>query len=66
MLNSILLSVLFALLGFALLFGGYRLFDALTPTDLSKRILEDGNLAAAILAGSFVIALALIISAAIS
>lgn len=65
-LNSVLLSVIFALLGFGLLFGGYKLFDALTPTDMSKRIFEDGNVAAAVLAGGFVIALAIVIAAAIS
>ena len=60
------LSLLFALLGFILLFAGYRLFDALTPTDLGQDIFERGNVAAAVFAGAFVIALAIIISQAIS
>ncbi|MFN8522382.1 MAG: DUF350 domain-containing protein [Chloroflexota bacterium] len=60
------LSVLFTLLGFVLLFAGYRLFDAMTPTDLNKRIFEDGNVAAAILAGAFILGLALVVAAAIS
>ncbi|MFN8635110.1 MAG: DUF350 domain-containing protein [Chloroflexota bacterium] len=64
--NNIVLSLLFALLGFVLLFVGYRVFDALTPTDLNKRIFEDGNVAAAILAGSFVLGLAIIVAMAIS
>lgn len=64
--TNILLSVLFALLGFVLLFIGYRVFDAMTPTDLNKRIFEDGNVAAAILAGAFVLGLAVIIAMAIN
>jgi uncharacterized membrane protein YjfL (UPF0719 family) len=64
--TNIFLSVLFALLGFVLLFIGYRVFDAMTPTDLNKRIFEDGNVAAAILAGAFVLGLAVIIAMAIN
>ena len=64
--SDVLLSALFAVLGFVLLFIGYRVFDWLTPTDLSDDIFRKNNLAAAIFAGSFVIALAIIISHAIS
>jgi uncharacterized membrane protein YjfL (UPF0719 family) len=64
--TNIFLSVVFAILGFVLLFIGYRVFDALTPTDLNKRIFEDGNVAAAILAGAFVLGLAIIVAMAIS
>lgn len=65
-LNNLFLSVMFAALGFVLLFIGYRVFDALTPTDLNKRIFEDGNVAAAILAGAFVLGLAIIVAMAIN
>ena len=64
--SDVLLSALFAVLGFVLLFVGYRVFDWLTPTDLSDDIFRKNNTAAAIFAGAFVIALALIISHAIS
>lgn len=64
--NSVLLSLLFAVLGFVLLFGGYRLFDALTPMDMAKKIFDDGNVAVAVLAGAFVIGLAIVVAAAIS
>ena len=64
--TNIVLSVVFALLGFVLLFIGYRVFDMMTPTDLNKRIFEDGNVAAAILAGAFVLGLAVIIAMAIN
>jgi putative membrane protein len=65
-LSNALLSVTFALLGFVLLFAGYRVFDALTPTDLNRRVFEDGNVAAAVLAAGFVLALAIVVAAAIS
>jgi uncharacterized membrane protein YjfL (UPF0719 family) len=64
--TNVVLSVVFAILGFVLLFIGYRVFDALTPTDLNKRVFEDGNVAAGILAGSFVIGLAIIVAMAIN
>jgi uncharacterized membrane protein YjfL (UPF0719 family) len=64
--TNLFLSLVFALLGFILLFVGYRVFDALTPTDLNKRIFEDGNVAAAVLAGAFVLGLAVIVAMAIN
>jgi putative membrane protein len=60
------LSILFAVIGFALLFLGYRVFDWMTPTSLNSDVFEKGNVAAAVLAGMFLIALAIVIHAAIS
>ncbi len=65
-LTSMGLSAVFALLGFVLLFVGYRAFDALVPADLNKRIFDDGNIAAAMVVAAFVIGLALIVANAIS
>jgi uncharacterized membrane protein YjfL (UPF0719 family) len=64
--NDVLLTMLFAIVGFILLFVGYRVFDWLTPTDLADDIFRKGNVAAALFAGAFVIALAIIVSHAIS
>jgi uncharacterized membrane protein YjfL (UPF0719 family) len=64
--SDVLLSILFAILGFILLFAGYRVFDWLTPTNLNDDIFRKGNVAAAVFAGAFVIALAIIVRAAIS
>ena len=64
-LNNLLLAVLFALLGFLLLIGGYRVFDAMSPTDLYVRIVEDGIIAAVVLAGAFILGLAIVVAAAI-
>lgn len=58
-------SVAYALAGSVLLWIGYRLFDHLTPGDAHAKIFEEGNRAVAILAGAFVLGLALIIAAAI-
>jgi len=64
--NNALLSLLFAVLGFAMLFAGYKLFDIWTPADLSQKIFEEGNVAAAVMLGAFVIGLAIVVAAAIS
>lgn len=64
-LQDVALAALFSALGFILLFLGYRVFDWLTPTDLNKDIFEKGNMAAAVLAGAFVLALAIVVAAAI-
>jgi uncharacterized membrane protein YjfL (UPF0719 family) len=64
--SDALLTILFAVIGFVLLFVGYRVFDWLTPTNLADDIFNKGNVAAALFAGAFVIALAIIVSHAIS
>jgi uncharacterized membrane protein YjfL (UPF0719 family) len=61
-----LASVLFAVLGFVLLYVGFRLFDVVTPADIAHKVFEEGNVAAALVVASFVIAMALIIASAIS
>lgn len=61
---NILLAMIFSVLGFVLLFVGYRMFDAVTPGNLSRRIFDEGNVAA-IMAGAFVIAVSIVIAASI-
>ncbi len=58
-------SVVYAALGGLLLLVAYKVFDWCTPHDLGQRIFEENNTAAAIMAGAFLVALALIIAAAI-
>jgi len=60
-----LLTLIYAVLGIALLFAGYRIFDWLTPTDLQDDVFKQGNVAVAILTGSFIIGLAIVILGAI-
>ena len=62
---NLVLATVFSVLGFALLFVGYRVLDALTPEHMGRKIFEEGNIAVAVLAGAFVIGLAIVIGASI-
>lgn len=62
--EAVAYTALFAVLGFALAFLGYRLFDKLTPGDLHREIIEKHNVAAAILAAAVVLGICIIIAAA--
>ena len=64
-LRVFLLTIVYAALGMLLLFIGYRVFDLVTPTNMQKDIFENRNTAVAILAGSFIIGLAIVIGLAI-
>jgi uncharacterized membrane protein YjfL (UPF0719 family) len=64
-LRIFLFTIIYAVLGIFLLFAGYRIFDWLTPTNLQEKIFKEGNVAVAILAGAFVIGLAIVILGAI-
>jgi uncharacterized membrane protein YjfL (UPF0719 family) len=59
------ISVVYAILGMALLYGGYRVFDWLTPTDMQKKIFEEGNVAVAIIVAAFILGLAIVILGAL-
>lgn len=59
------LMVLFALVGVATAILGYRLFDKFTPGDLHKEIIENKNVAAAIVAGTVILGVSIIVAAAI-
>lgn len=61
----LIISIVYALVGMGLLYAGYKVFDMLTPTDMQKAIFADGNRAVAIIAGAFILGLAIIIGAAI-
>lgn len=62
---NLLLAAIFSILGFVLLFIGYRVFDRLTPADMGRKIFEEGNVAAAVMAGAFIIGLSIIVAASI-
>jgi uncharacterized membrane protein YjfL (UPF0719 family) len=61
----LILSIIYAILGMLLLYVGYRVFDMVTPTDMQKKIFEEGNTAVAITVGAFIIGLAIVILGAI-
>ena len=58
-------SIVYAGLGGILLLVAFKVVDWATPAELDREIFEKNNIAAAILAGAFLIGLALIIAAAI-
>lgn len=62
---NLFLAALFSILGFILLFAGYRIFDWLTPEDIRAKIFDEGNVAAAVLTGAFILAIAIVIAASI-
>jgi uncharacterized membrane protein YjfL (UPF0719 family) len=64
LLNGLLLFVIFGLAGIIMAVIGYKLFDKFTPGDLHKEIFDNKNVAAAILAGSVIIGVSLILAAA--
>lgn len=64
-LHHILSTVLFAAIGIIVFVISFILVDKLTPYKLWKEIIENKNLALALLASSFIIGLAIIISSAI-
>lgn len=66
LLASLLASLAFGLAGILLMVAAFKVFDWMTPGNLGKEILEKGNIAAAILATGFLVAVALIVAAAFS
>lgn len=60
------LFVIYGLAGIVLAVVGYKLFDKLTPGDLHQEIFANKNVAAAIVAGSVIIGVSLILAAAMS
>lgn len=56
--------LLFAVVGILMAIGGYKLFDACTPGDLHKEILENRNVAAALVGGAVILGVCIIIAAA--
>jgi putative membrane protein len=58
-------SVVYSVLGIVILMLSFYVFNKLTPGTLRREILEEHNTALAIIAAAFMLAVALIISAAI-
>jgi putative membrane protein len=62
--QALLYMLLFAGVGIVAAIIGYKLFDVCTPGDLSKEILENRNVAAAIVAAAVILGICIIIAAA--
>lgn len=58
-------SLIYSGIGLVIYLGGFILVDKLTPGNLWKELIEDRNIAVAILMGSVAIGISMIISAAI-
>jgi putative membrane protein len=56
--------LLFAVVGVLLAIAGYRAFDKFTPGDLHREIVENKNVAAAIIGGAVIIGVCIIVAAA--
>jgi uncharacterized membrane protein YjfL (UPF0719 family) len=57
--------ILFAAIGILAAIAGYKLFDKCTPGDLHHEIVQNKNTAAAIVAGSVILGVSIIVAAAI-
>lgn len=62
----LLTALIYAVFGILLLMAGYLVFDMLTPTNMQKKIFEEGNIAVAIVIGFFLLGLAVVIHGAFS
>ena len=58
-------ALVFAFIGIAVFVGAFFVIDKLTPYDLWKEIVEEKNLALAILVGAMSIGICIIIAAAV-
>ena len=58
-------SMLFALMGVAIFWLCFVIIDKLTPYDLWKQIIDEKNVALAIVVGAMCIAIGLIVSASV-
>jgi putative membrane protein len=64
--EALLYTALFGAVGIVLVFIGFKVFDkAITKIDIEAEVAK-GNVAAAVLSGAVIVALALIIAAAMS
>jgi putative membrane protein len=61
----IIASVLYSFIGILILVISFYIIEKLTPENIYREIVEKQNLALAIMAAAFIIALAIIISSAI-
>lgn len=64
-LAEVLATIFYTLLGFGLFLGCYMVIDRLSGFSLRREILEEHNMAVAIVIGALLIALSILISAVI-
>jgi uncharacterized membrane protein YjfL (UPF0719 family) len=62
---SLMHTALYGILGIVLALIAFKLFDWLTPGDMQKEILENKNVAAAIVVGAYIVGVCYIIAIAV-
>ena len=62
--QAVAYMILFAAIGLVMAIAGYKLFDKFTPGDLHREIIENRNVAAAVLGGAIILGVCIIIAAA--
>ena len=63
--QNIRAALVFALIGIVIFVGAFVIIDKMTPYDLWKEIVEEKNLALAVLVGAMSIGVCIIIAAAV-
>ncbi len=63
--HYLIAAIIFSLLGIVILVIAFWVIEKITPENLWKEIIEKQNIALAIMAGAFIIAIAMIISSSI-
>jgi uncharacterized membrane protein YjfL (UPF0719 family) len=64
--KDVLESLLYSVVGLGLAVFAYKIIDWITPGNLSKQIAVEGNVALAILVGSLMIGICIIIASALN
>lgn len=64
-LHHLLISIVYGLMGIALLIVGYYIFELVTPFSVKKELIEDQNIAIGVVMGAIILGMAIIIAAAI-
>ncbi len=62
--GAVLNMVIFAVIGIVIALVGFKVFDQCTPGDLAKEIIENKNVAAAIVGAAVILGVCLIVAAA--
>jgi putative membrane protein len=63
--GALLNALIYAVLGIVIFVGAFALVDKMTPYDLWKEIVEDKNIALAIMIGAISLGMCIIIAAAV-
>jgi putative membrane protein len=63
--TNLLMVAIYAVVGVIIAVAGYKLFDICTPGNLHKEIIENRNVAAAIIGAAIIVGVCIIVAASI-